>query len=326
VKALKAIQRKIGIFFTLAIVGSCGIWQVVATGPGVPTGTALNGGKLYDNWMLTNGMTAPPGNHPLYPTIGVQVGAATFRCKECHGWDYKGASGDYGLGSTHYTGIPGVFGSTMTGPQMFNLLKFDEISVPNGHGYGAWLSDTDINMVVEFLQTLVIDTDLYIDGNAQFTGNSIQGEINYTSGGGFLNCLTCHGADGTAMNFGTPEVPEWVGTIAVQNPWELLHKIRIGQPGAPMPSWLSTDFDQGAADIGLYAQINFPTAPCPADLTPVGGNGVVNIDDLVAMLNAFGLCPPFPANCPEDITPFNGNGVVNIDDLVALLNAFGGCP
>ncbi len=72
-----------------------------------------------------------------------------------------------------------------------------------------------------------------------------------------------------------------------------------------------------------------PALPCPADITPVGppvGNGVVNIDDLVAVLNGFGPCSAPPAPCVADITPDGGNGVVNIDDLVALLNAFGACP
>ena len=61
---------------------------------------------------------------------------------------------------------------------------------------------------------------------------------------------------------------------------------------------------------------------CLGDITPAGGNGTVNIDDLVAVLNAFGPC----TGCPADITPAGGNGTVNIDDLVAVLNAFGACP
>ncbi len=72
--------------------------------------------------------------------------------------------------------------------------------------------------------------------------------------------------------------------------------------------------------------VDIPVLPCDGDITPAGGNGVVNIDDLVAVLNAFGPCPPPPANCAADITPAGGNGVVNIDDLVAVLNAFGACP
>ncbi len=77
----------------------------------------------------------------------------------------------------------------------------------------------------------------------------------------------------------------------------------------------------------VYAVGSPPNAlPCPADITPSGGNGVVNIDDLVAILNAFGPCPAPPATCNADITPLGGNGMVNIDDLVAILNAFGPCP
>ena len=33
------------------------------------------------------------------------------------------------------------------------------------------------------------------------------------------------------MNFKTEEKPEYVGTVAVKNPWEALHKIRFGQSG-----------------------------------------------------------------------------------------------
>ncbi len=85
---------------------------------------------------------------------------------------------------------------------------------------------------------------------------------------------------------------------------------------------------QGTGTLNINCTV---PPPCTGDVTPPGppvGNGVVNIDDLVAILNAFGPCPD-PGNCPEDITPPGppvGNGVVNIDDLVAVLNAFGPCP
>ncbi|MEM7229315.1 MAG: DNRLRE domain-containing protein [Planctomycetota bacterium] len=70
--------------------------------------------------------------------------------------------------------------------------------------------------------------------------------------------------------------------------------------------------------------------PCPADCSPfigdqVIGDGAVNIDDLVGVINAFG------AEGPCDVAPDNGdgtygNGVINIDDLMAVLNAVGACP
>ena len=38
------------------------------------------------------------------PRLGLP---GTWRCKECHGWDYRGAEGAYASGS-HFTGIKGV--------------------------------------------------------------------------------------------------------------------------------------------------------------------------------------------------------------------------
>ncbi|MBI3040264.1 MAG: cytochrome c [Chloroflexi bacterium] len=53
-------------------------------------------------------------------------------------------------------------------------------------------------------------------------------------------CLACHGTDGKLINFGSAEEPEYVGTIAVDNPWEFVHKVRYGQPNTTMPSALVT--------------------------------------------------------------------------------------
>ena len=46
------------------------------------------GGQLYDNWMDVLELDPPPGRHPAYSAAGQKDGAATWRCKECHGWDY----------------------------------------------------------------------------------------------------------------------------------------------------------------------------------------------------------------------------------------------
>ena len=43
----------------------------------------------------------------------MRAGADTWRCKECHGWDYAGKDGAYGSGD-HRTGIVGVLGTAMT--------------------------------------------------------------------------------------------------------------------------------------------------------------------------------------------------------------------
>jgi T5SS/PEP-CTERM-associated repeat protein len=69
---------------------------------------------------------------------------------------------------------------------------------------------------------------------------------------------------------------------------------------------------------------------CPADIVTGGASaGVVNIDDLLAVISAWGACPAPPAACPADIAPGppgGGDGVVNIDDLLAVISAWGACP
>jgi hypothetical protein len=56
--------------------------------------------------------------------------------------------------------------------------------------------------------------------------------------------------------------------------------------------------------------------PCFED---INGDDTVNVDDLFAVINAWGDCD----DCPEDV---NADGVVNVDDLFAVINAWGPCP
>jgi hypothetical protein len=57
---------------------------------------------------------------------------------------------------------------------------------------------------------------------------------------------------------------------------------------------------------------------CSADIT---GNGVVNIEDLLALISVWGPC----VGCPADIAPPGGDGVVNIADLLAVISGWGMC-
>jgi hypothetical protein len=77
--------------------------------------------------------------------------------------------------------------------------------------------------------------------------------------------------------------------------------------------------DPGVAMIG-------PTT-CVGDITPgPSGDGVVNVDDLLTVINAWGPCPPPPQDCPADVSPLpRGDGVVNVDDLLIVINAWGPC-
>ena len=48
----------------------------------------------------------------------------------------------------------------------------------------------------------------------------------------------------------------------------------------------------------------------------------IAIDASVAVIVAWGPCPPAPAGCLADI---DGDGQVNVDDLVAVIVGWGRC-
>ncbi len=74
-------------------------------------------------------------------------------------------------------------------------------------------------------------------------------------------------------------------------------------------------------DMGAY-EVQPIGDPCPADISPSGGDGIVNVIDLMAVISAWGLCPD-PSNCPADL---NGDDMVNVIDLLAVISAWGACP
>jgi predicted CXXCH cytochrome family protein len=199
------------------------------------------GGMRYDNWWVAARLPEPVGNHPLYPPAGQQSGPTTWRCVECHGWDYKGIDGEYGAGE-HFTGIRGVFGSTLTREEMFDLLR-------SNHGYqNSGISDQDIEYLVEFLQSYVIETDSYVDASGAFIGNSDEGRYNYRAANGYFTCLHCHG-----------DQPAAIRQVAMDEPGRFMHIVRFGLPSGAKPSWVLGDgADQAVADMGRYLQDGFP--------------------------------------------------------------------
>ncbi|MFH1719848.1 MAG: hypothetical protein ABIF19_21050 [Planctomycetota bacterium] len=230
------------------------------------------GGALYDQWWAVTGAAAPTGDHPLWAlrpdtTSNTRTGLDTWRCKECHGWDYKGVAGVYGSGS-HRTGISGIFGTAKTAQEVFDLIKTD-------HAYGtAGLSDEDIWDLAAFVTEGQIDTDSIIDTDGAFIGDTGTGQTLYDSGiGTNIACATCHGPLGLTPPPGHPDFDEYVGLLSNDNPWEFQHKVQFGQPGTPMPSSVTgggTTLD--VADLGAYAQTLPQAAPgvVKIDMTPPG--------------------------------------------------------
>jgi hypothetical protein len=67
---------------------------------------------------------------------------------------------------------------------------------------------------------------------------------------------------------------------------------------------------------------------CPGDcIADINGSNNVDVDDLLAVINAWGPCPAPPEACPANITDSGpGSDDVNVDDLLAVINAWGACP
>lgn len=203
-----------------------------------------SGGRVYDEWWAALGTEEPKETNPAYPAAGTQKGAATWRCKECHGWDYKGAAGAYSKGS-HFTGIKGV--DKMSGA---NPAKIAALLRAKPHGYTvAQIPDDALGRLALFISKGQHDTSAYIDSaTKKAKGNIDHGRKLYQA-----VCAACHGFDGKLLNFGDAKSPEFIGTVAADNPWETLHKIRNGSAGAPMPAWRVFDI-QNAVDVVAYAQ------------------------------------------------------------------------
>ena len=78
----------------------------------------------------------------------------------------------------------------------------------------------------------------------------------------------------------------------------------------------------GPATGSLSILINQTYEPiiCPADIAPSGGDGIVNVDDLLLIINSWG-----PGSGPADIAPLGGNDIVDVDDLLAVITGWGTC-
>jgi thiosulfate dehydrogenase len=193
----------------------------------------IMGGKLYDKWWIeVSGVEEPRYDHPLWSQqkTNKREGSATWRCKECHGWDYFGKDGAYGKGS-HKTGFPGVY-------QVRDMPVKDIESILLGstnanHNFSNVLDYDSIYRLAVFLKYGLVDEKEFIDyeNKKPFRADIENGKMMFNK-----ECTKCHGEDGTQLDFGIDNRPEYIGTVAYKNPWEFIHKVRFGQPGTIMPA------------------------------------------------------------------------------------------
>jgi thiosulfate dehydrogenase len=148
------------------------------------------GGQLYDDWMAVLDAEPPKGNHPAYPAVGKRKGRTTWRCKECHGWDYMGEDGAYRRGS-HTTGIKGVRRVVGMDPA-----EIEKIITDKTHGYTPdMIPPRALRKLAMFLSRGQVAMDQYIDRETE----EARGDLR--RGASFFQtvCAICHGFDGSQI-------------------------------------------------------------------------------------------------------------------------------
>ncbi len=186
-----------------------------------------NGGRLYDDWQVHTGGQRQALPHPAYPSTAYYANAAseTWRCKECHGWDYKGNQGQYARGN-HATGIKGVRALVGVEPEkIMATLKSSK------HLFGAVLKHRDLQDLANFVSYGQIDMDALIDGRTGLSrGDASRGSAHYRT-----MCAGCHGLEGGFV------AKRHVGRVTREDPWHSVHNMLNGHPDDTMPALREID-------------------------------------------------------------------------------------
>jgi len=186
-----------------------------------------NGGRLYDDWQVHTGGQRQALPHPAYPPTAYYANAAseTWRCKECHGWDYKGHQGQYARGK-HATGIKGVRALVGVEPD-----KIIATLNSRSHLYGAVLKHRDLQDLANFVSYGQIDMDALIDGRTGLSrGDAARGAAHYRT-----MCAGCHGLEGAFV------AKRHVGRVTREDPWHSVHNMLNGHPDDTMPALREID-------------------------------------------------------------------------------------
>jgi len=284
------------IFLVLAVlVLTMGIAAVSAANLPQAGDDITVGAQLYDKWYARLGVESPQGNHPIWErqTTNTRSGPETWRCAECHGWDYQGAAGAYGIGTSHYTGFPGVF-------VLAERLSEEEIIAHlNGeidplHDFSNLMDERSLRQLATFLKNGLIDDREFIDPVSlrAIGGDTENGKRRYET-----VCAACHGLDGQTLALKSDGIDQGLGDVASNDPYRFLHRSRFGVAGVVMPigrdlGWSTED----SRDVLAYVQ-TLPKRvgqPVPAGVgaasepaPQVGGPGTSVFDGILAGLGVF---------------------------------------
>ncbi len=201
----------------------------------------VRGGRLYNSWYTEIGVKPPSRRHPSYPTKGKlrNTSRATWRCQECHGWDYLGKDGAFAKGE-HATGIKGIRAMDGVEPSVIVALLKDE-----RHQYGNLLSEHDLYDLALFVSKGQVDMHAFVDPETgEAKGDKVRQKSLYTT-----ICSSCHSLDGMGVSLKAPSL----GDFARKAPWQTLHGILNGHPDEEMPPLRILD-QQTIMDVMTYIQ------------------------------------------------------------------------
>lgn len=215
------------------------------------------GAQLYDKWYAVAGVEAPEGNMPAWErqSTNTRSGPDTWRCSECHGWDYKGSEGEYASGS-HATGFPNVMklSASLSEQEIIDHLHG---SKDPSHDFSKYLADEDIARLTKFLKEGIKDDSALVDAvtHKAVGGNLQNGKTLYEG-----QCAKCHGADGKTIIFRNEGINEYLGTVATRDPYRFIHRTRYGVAGVKeMPVGRQLGWkDSDSVDVLAYVQ-SLPT-------------------------------------------------------------------
>lgn len=234
------------------------------------------GAQIFDDWTsVVDNAPVPVGDHPIWSrqTNNTIAGIETWRCVNCHGWDYQGKDGAFGFGP-YSTGFPSILeASTENTSYLKGALSGEKDAQ---HNFSTLMSEEELESVVTFIQTGLIDDNEYIDvfSREVLEGNLENGKQKYSE-----TCASCHGEDGTKATFRFEGREVALGTLAVQDPWRFLHRTRFGTARAPeMPigydlGWTAED----GRDVLFYVQSSLPTGFEVMESEPVDIQPVTNV-------------------------------------------------
>lgn len=157
---------------------------------------------------------------------------------------------------------------------------------------------------------------IYSQGNVNLNGDMVMEIASASSADRLVVGGTAFLAGDLAINLINGFVP------ALNQTYQILDAATVSGTFANLtlsgaPACLDIQVIYAANDV----KIKFVSSQCPADIAPPGGNGAVNIDDLLLVINTWG---PGGNGTPGDITTC-GSGPVNIDDLLEVITGWGAC-